>query len=159
MTAPNEILAASSAPVDGTNPHLQNAQISPACGVRPPAECRFPLTAHTQHVHPLAGVDTAKGEVTMIGPQEGIRALEQVRAAEDVSETDKSLAQGLESLIWLLLAEQKKFDELESVMRGMTRILERLQVELIEDHNKDVEALTATMKAMEDLVGSMRRVR
>ncbi|MEM9138247.1 MAG: hypothetical protein AAGB15_00325 [Pseudomonadota bacterium] len=95
----------------------------------------------------------------MIGPQDGIRALEQVRQAEDVTEVDRSLASGLEALIWLLLSEQKKFDELEAVMRGMTRILDRLQVELIEDHNKDVEALSATVKAMEDLVGSMRRIR
>lgn len=94
----------------------------------------------------------------MIGPQDGIRALESIRTNPDVTESDKALAQGLESLIWLLLAEQKKIEELQAVLHGVNRIVERLKVELIEDHNKDIAAIETSLSAMEDLVASMRRV-
>jgi len=94
----------------------------------------------------------------MIGPQEAIRALEAVRANQDASDIDRSLAEGLEGIVWLLLAEQKKFEELHAVLHGMSRTLERLKQELIEDHNRDVEALSATLASMQDLVGSMRRL-
>lgn len=94
----------------------------------------------------------------MIGPQDGIRALESIRDNPDVTDSDKSLAQGLEALIWLLLSEQKKIEELQAVLHGVSRIVDRLKVELIEDHNRDIEAISTSLAAMEDLVASMRRV-
>ena len=95
----------------------------------------------------------------MIGPQEGIRALEGIRGDPDAPDSDKSLAEGIESLIWLLLSEQNKIDELLTVLHGVSRIVDRLKTELIEDHNRDIEAVSMSLAAMQEMISSMRRVK
>ena len=93
----------------------------------------------------------------MIGPDDGIQALEAIRTSETAAEHDRSLAAGMEAILRLLVAEQKKLDEVEAVMQGMSHTLDRLKAELIVDHNHDVAALSAGLASMERLVASMRR--
>ena len=93
----------------------------------------------------------------MITAQEAIRALEKVRDRADSTEAERAFAAGLEAIIWQLLNEEKKLDEVTSVLFGINKTVERLKTELIVDHNKDIEAISATLSAMDDLINSMRR--
>lgn len=93
----------------------------------------------------------------MITTQQAVRALEEVRKRPDLVDVDRALALGLESVIWQLLREEKKFEEISAVLHGISRTLDRLKYELIKDHNRDVDAISASLEAMRDLVVSMRR--
>ncbi|MEM1164418.1 MAG: hypothetical protein AAGJ28_26110 [Pseudomonadota bacterium] len=93
----------------------------------------------------------------MIGAKDGLRVLEAIRLDDTAADHDRSLAAGMQAILHVLIAEQKKLNEIESVMKGMNRTLNRLQGELIDEHNRDIAALTAGLTAMEDLVASMRR--
>lgn len=93
----------------------------------------------------------------MITTQDAIRTLEALRTDPDASEADRALSAGLEAILWHLIREERKFEELSAVLHGISRTVDRLKHELIVDHNKDIDAIAATLASMENLVASMRR--
>jgi len=96
----------------------------------------------------------------MVTLQEAIRALEAIRNAPPgkATDVDRRLAVGIEGLLWLYLEEKKKLDEVEIVLAAVKRILERVEAELIDDHNRDVDAIAASLDSVAGVVESMRRV-
>lgn len=93
----------------------------------------------------------------MITTPEAIRTLEALRSDPNTTTADRALATELEAIIWQAIREERRFDELGAVSHGISRTVDRLKYELIEDHNKDIDAIAASLAAMDDLVVSMRR--
>jgi hypothetical protein len=97
----------------------------------------------------------------MVTLQEAIQALEKIRLnsdAEASTETDRALATGIEAFLWMLLEQKKKLEEIEAVLGGVNRTVDRLKEELLVEHNADIEAVAASVRALEQLVVSMKRV-
>ncbi|MEO1491090.1 MAG: hypothetical protein AAFV19_02920 [Pseudomonadota bacterium] len=97
----------------------------------------------------------------MVTLQEAVQALEKIRlesGQETTTETDRALATGIEAFLWMLLEQKKKLEEIEAVMSGVSRTVDRLKEELLVEHNADIEAVAASVRALEQLVVSMKRV-
>lgn len=94
----------------------------------------------------------------MVPLQQAIQALQKVQKGNDVSETDRSLASALESVLWSMLEQKKKLDEIEAVLMGVHRITDRLKHELIAEHNADIDAVSANLKSVLKTIQSIKRV-
>ncbi len=97
----------------------------------------------------------------MVALQEAIDALEQIRVnadANSATDTDRALASGIEAFLWMLLEQKKKLEEVEAVLNGVNHTVDRLKEELLVEHNADIEAVTASVRSLEQLVVSMKRI-
>ena len=94
----------------------------------------------------------------MVPLQQAIQALQKVQKGNDVSETDRSLAAALEAVLWSMLEQKKKLDEIEAVLAGVHRITDRLKHELIAEHNADIDAVSANLKSVLKTIQSIKRV-
>ncbi|MFK7943684.1 MAG: hypothetical protein AB8B85_12335 [Paracoccaceae bacterium] len=94
----------------------------------------------------------------MVPLQQAIQTLQQVQEGKDVTDTDRSMASALEALLWSMLDQKKKLDEIESVLTGVQRVTERLKHELIAEHNADIDAVTANLRSILKTIQSIKRV-
>ena len=94
----------------------------------------------------------------MVPLQQAIQALQEIQAGDDVSATDRSMAGALESLLWSMLEQRKKLDEIEAVLAGVHRIADRLKHELIAEHNADIDAVSSSLESVMQTLKSIKRV-
>lgn len=94
----------------------------------------------------------------MVPLQQAIQALQEIQSDGDVSETDRSMASALEALLWSMLEQRKKLEEIEAVLAGVHRITDRLKHELIDEHNADIDAVSTALKSVMQTLKSIKRV-
>ena len=94
----------------------------------------------------------------MVPLQQAIHTLEKLRDGGEVTGVDQSLAEALEALLWGMLEQKKKLEEIEAVLSGVNRIVDRLKHELIVDHNADIDAVVHSLKSVEKTLKAIKRV-
>ena len=94
----------------------------------------------------------------MVPLQQAIRTLEQIRDSDASSQIDQSLAAALEALLWSMLDQKKKLEEIEAVLAAVHRIVDRLKHDLIVEHNADIDAVSASLKQVQNTLNSIKRV-
>ena len=94
----------------------------------------------------------------MVPLQQAIQTLQHIKLGQDVSETDRSMATALEALLWSMLEQKKKLEEVEAVLLGVHRITDRLKHELIAEHNADIDAVSADLRSVLQTIQSIKRV-
>ena len=67
----------------------------------------------------------------MVPLQQAIQTLQHIKLGQGVSETDRSMATALEALLWSMLDQKNKLEEIETVLLGVHRIMDRLKHELL----------------------------